>query len=129
MFKLHYAYARRIYVQVYRDRIVARDINLGISVEGRPEAPYSTERNLVGKFTSARGLLKSLFRNLGIFGWFKIRPIVLMHAMERSEGGLSEVEERVLLELADAAGAATATTYVGAPLSDDGVRLKLQNLV
>jgi hypothetical protein len=128
VFKLHYAYARRIYVQVYRDRIVARDVNLSVSVEGRPESPYSTDRNLVGSFTSARALLRSLFQKLGIFGWFKIRPIVLMHPMELSGGGLSEVEERVLLELADAAGAAGGRIYLGAALSDDGVRSQLKDL-
>jgi hypothetical protein len=42
------------------------------------------------------------------------------------EGGLSAVEERVLLELAMGAGARRSAVHLGPELSDDGVRAKLK---
>jgi hypothetical protein len=43
-----------------------------------------------------------------------------MHQTEMAENGLSQVEERVLVELA-AAGAAASFVWVGKPLSDEEV--------
>lgn len=47
--------------------------------------------------------------------------------MERCEGGLSQVEERVLHELAAGAGARKVVVWVGAELSDGEVLAKLKN--
>jgi rod shape-determining protein MreB len=57
-------------------------------------------------------------------GWFSISPILLMHPMEKTEGGLSQVEERILQELALGAGARRAVIWVGQALTDQQVRDK-----
>jgi hypothetical protein len=48
-----------------------------------------------------------------------------MHPTELVEGGLSQVEERVLLELPRAGGAWKVVVHVGPVLDDAGVNQKL----
>ena len=43
------------------------------------------------------------------------------------EGGLSEIEERILKEVAIGAGATKVVVWVGAPLTDADVKAKLKS--
>ena len=56
---------------------------------------------------------------------FAVSPQVLIQPLEMLEGGLSEVEERVLKEIAIGAGASKVVVWVGRELSDAEVREKL----
>ena len=51
---------------------------------------------------------------------------VLVHPTEMVENGLSQVEERILLELPYGAGAKKVAVYVGPLLDDAGVRQQLE---
>jgi rod shape-determining protein MreB len=51
---------------------------------------------------------------------------VVIHPLEKIEGGLSQVEERLFHELAVGAGASKVVVWAGAPLSDAEVAAKLQ---
>lgn len=62
--------------------------------------PFSTTRLLVGHFESAERTLKAAVARAGGRSSFLVSPNVLMHPLEMVEGGLSQIEERVLHELA-----------------------------
>jgi rod shape-determining protein MreB len=49
-----------------------------------------------------------------------------MHPLEKIDGGLTQVEERLFHELAVGAGAAKVFVWVGAPLSDAEVISKIK---
>ena len=53
------------------------------------------------------------------------KPRVIIQPLELIEGGLSEIEERVLHELARGAGASKVIVWVGPELSDAEVKQKL----
>lgn len=89
-------------VEIYKDKMVAsRD---GSSQVFKPLASFSTSRLLVGYFRIAQDCLKTAVRGMGGLGIFRRRTLRL-HPMECTEGGLSEVELRVLKELGHGAGA------------------------
>ncbi|GAB2902420.1 hypothetical protein GCM10027180_35900 [Microbulbifer echini] len=71
----------------------------------KPIQPYTTTRLLVGTFLLAVECLKGGLKEIGATGLFKPKPILHLEAKEMSEGGLSEVEQRCLGEMAYAAGA------------------------
>lgn len=53
--------------------------------------------------------------------WFFTSPVIIIHPMEMIDGGLSQIEERALMELASGAGARKVVVWVGHELSDQEV--------
>jgi rod shape-determining protein MreB len=82
---------------------------------------------LVGNFTHAEALLKKAVRQVLSHSIFRPAPTILMHPLEKLEGGLSQIEERVLREMALGAGARKVVLWTGQALSDDEVTDKLRN--
>ena len=113
-----------LYVQVGINRVVARNVRTGESSAQASAQTFSHPRMLVGSFTEAQATVKRAVAEAKGSGLFKSLR-VLMHPTELTSGGLSQVEERVLHELALGAGASKAVVWVGAVLSDDTVSTKL----
>ena len=118
-------FASAVYVKIYKDRFWARHIQSGTTSEVRPARQVSTSRMLIGDFTTADKTLKELVSKVAKRGLFSVSPEVLIQPMEMNEGGLSQVEERLLPELAYGSGARKAKVYDGIELSDDGVLNRL----
>jgi rod shape-determining protein MreB and related proteins len=114
-----------IYVRITRNLFRVKNLRSGQEAQGVPEAPFSTTRLLVGQFESAQRTLKSTLAQVGS-GWFLVSPNVLMHPLEMVEGGLSQIEERILQELAVGAGAKKVIIFVGPALGDAEVSAKLK---
>jgi rod shape-determining protein MreB len=74
-----------------------------ISVE--PKKPFTTTRLLVGTFMPAVECLKEGLLKVGATGILKGRPKLLIIPQDMAEGGLSEIEERCMLEVGRSAGA------------------------
>ena len=110
--------SRHIYVRVSRDKLRLRVIESGAEVEIIPEKPFTTSRLLVGDFGAAERALKEGVKKASGGGWLTPSPAILMHATEMTEGGLSEIETRVLQELAIGAGAMKAKVWSGPELTD-----------
>ncbi len=111
-----------LYVQIRADRMRFRCLESGESLELAAPAPFTHERLLVGSFTRAQTLfIEGTRRARRAF----LPPTVVVHPLEKVEGGLSEVEERVLQELALGAGARRAVVWVGKELGDGEIREKL----
>lgn len=112
------------YIRIARNRIDVRNIGTGETRARAATRPFTTARLLVGDFVAADELLRSLVDEVR-GSPLAVRRRFVMHALEMTDGGLSPVEERVLLELAASAGARHAVTWVGPELSDDEARAKL----
>ena len=109
-----------LYVKIFPNRFQIRDIHQQTEHTILATQPFTTTRLLVGSFTLAEKALvdgmKSLRRGL-----FAPAPIIVIQPMAMVEGGLSEVEERAIRELAMSAGARKAFASVGKELSDQDV--------
>lgn len=108
-----------VYVQVLCNRLVIQ-----IPSEGKcviKEAQFTHPRMLVGAFEVAEAALKAGLQELYAGHLLAPRPQVIMHPKERLEGGLTDIEQRVLQEMALGAGARLARVWQGADLSREDV--------
>ncbi len=117
--------AKPLYVRVRRNKFRVRNIELEAETTFDAQPPFTTARLLIGEFLAAENLLKRAVKETSKGGIFAAAPQVLIQPLEMIEGGLSEVEERVLREVAKGAGASKVVVWVGHELSDAEVREKL----
>jgi len=103
------------YVQIKTNAFSVRCADGQKSVAVVADPPFSTERLLIGEFGIAEKLLKEAFSQCP---FTLLRPTVIMHPMEMVGGGLSEVETKVLTEVAESAGAERVKIWLGNALSD-----------
>ncbi len=116
--------ANTVYIKVFQDRFEMRHIEsrkTGFTIS--PKA-FTTNRLLVGQFSEAEEALRNGMKGLGKSKWSLVSPVVVIHPMEKTEGGLSQVEERTFKELAMSAGARKVVVWVGHELTDSDVLLK-----
>lgn len=78
--------------------------------------PFSHPRALLCDFYVGEKLLQHAFKTILNTSWLRPRPKVIIHPMEKIEGGLTAIEERAFTELALGAGASAIALYVGKPL-------------
>ena len=136
-----------LYVQIWENRIKVTDINTGKVFDEKPLLvfettdkgrdviavgnnssvaagsnittinPFSHPRVLIADFTIAEKILQHIFQSLHHKKLIAAAPLVVIHPMEKLEGGLTMIEHRVLLELASGAGARDVSVYTGSQLS------------
>ncbi len=114
-----------LYVQVRPDRFTVRKVGDGQTIDRMAPQPFSPPRTLLGNFTNAEFFLKTLVAE--VKGRFLLKPDMLVHPLERIDGGLTQIEERAFQELAIGAGAGKVKVWIGAALSDTEVIEKLVN--
>ena len=107
-----------VYVKVRKNRFSLRHIENKRDIELSANSSFSTNRLLIGEFEIAEKLLKD-----GIKKFYKTKsinpsPRILMHPLEMLEDGLSQVEARVLREVAYGAGGSWVALWQGHELSD-----------
>jgi rod shape-determining protein MreB and related proteins len=91
-------------VHIYKDRIVVTKDSGSQSFF--PATDYSTQRLLVGNFTAAQVCLRAAVKEMGGLNPFRFSSLTLrIHPRECIEGGMSEIETRILKELGHGAGA------------------------
>ncbi len=108
-----------IYVKIYENKINIRNVNDRKEIELSATSPFSTERLLIGNFMVAQTLLTKGIKI--VMGKKFFAPAILMHPIEIIDGGLSQVEERVLKDLAIIVGAQKVVLWVGNELTDENV--------
>jgi rod shape-determining protein MreB and related proteins len=113
-----------LYVQVRPDRFIVRRVGGGQAVDRMAPQPFSHPRALLGSFSNAEPFLKSLVAEAK--GGFVLKLEILIHPLEKVEGGLTEIEERAFEELGRGAGASKVKVWSGSPLSDAEVIEKLK---
>ncbi|PQJ62163.1 rod shape-determining protein [Photobacterium angustum] len=67
--------------------------------------PFDHKRSFVGDFSCAEKVLQYAVREVLGHNKFVLSPRIVMHQLEKVDGGLTDIEERVLKELAMGAGA------------------------
>ena len=80
--------------------------------------PFRHSRSMVGNFQAAEKLLQHAFQSVHKTV-LRVSPRVVMHQLEKTEGGLSDVEQKVLRELAASAGAREVVVYTGRQVSPE----------
>jgi len=114
-----------LYLRFEVNRVRARNVDAGQTIERIPKSAFSHPRMLIGNFAEAQAIVKAAVNEVKGSAFLKALRIV-MHPTEIVTGGLSQVEERVLHELALGAGAGKVVVWVGRELNDDEVRAKLR---
>jgi hypothetical protein len=115
-----FAVGNQLYLKLFCNRLQLRDLTAARSLELNAQTPFSHPRLLVADFASAQHTLKQAIDQLLPRGFLGLRlaPQLLIQPMERLEGGLTALEERVLLEMAHGCGARKVRIHVGSELSD-----------
>ena len=113
-----------LYVQVRVDRMWVKNIAKGTTAERAANPPFSHQRSLVGDFTVAQALLKTLVKEVQQGLVFNTQ--ILIHPLERVDGGLSQIEDRALRELGIGAGATRVAVWIGDTLTDSEVAEKVK---
>ncbi|MES9814134.1 MAG: 1-pyrroline-5-carboxylate dehydrogenase [Candidatus Thiodiazotropha sp.] len=117
-----------VYVKVAKNQFQVRHIEDKKEVTVTAVEPFTTKRLLVGEFMAAEKYLKQGVKKVHEGRWFPASPVIVIHPLEMIEGGLSEVEERVLKEVATGAGASKVIVWVGHELSDHEVIQHARNV-
>lgn len=101
-----------------------RDARLAIGTQPGLELVngFDHPRLLIADFSCAERVLQYAFAHVLGRGLFQPAPLVVMHPLEKLEGGLTPVEKRAFRELALGAGARKAAIITGPELDDEGVR-------
>lgn len=89
--------------------------------------PFGHPRTLISDFTLAEKLLsqglRTMLRNMG--GFFITAPaLAIIHPLEKTEGGLTEVEQRAFKELGLSVGFRESLVYTGPELAITGMSMK-----
>lgn len=121
-------FVERLYVKVSRNRFEIMKVSgdLAVEVISSPE-PFSTSRLLIGEFRLAERHLTNGIKKVLPKKLIKKSPEILMHPLEITEGGLSEVEVKILRELALGTGAHKVEIWLGEDLTPQQVIEKLEN--
>jgi len=117
--------AKPLYVRVRKNQFRVRNLESTAETTFDAQPPFTTSRQLIGQFLVAENLLKRAVKEMSKGGIFAISPRVLIQPLEMVEGGLSEIEERVLKEVTMGAGASKVVVWVGRELSDAEAKEKL----
>ncbi|MGE5523882.1 MAG: hypothetical protein ACM3SS_09200 [Rhodospirillaceae bacterium] len=118
-------FSSNVYVRVNRNQFRLRHIESGTDTTVQSDTPFTTQRLLIGDFTAAERTLKAALKRVVNSRLISISPRVLIQPLEMIEGGLSQVEDRVLREVAIGAGASKVIVWVGSELADSDVTEKL----
>lgn len=87
--------------------------------------PFYHPRTLLSDFQVGEKLLQHVVKIVLGKKWFTPLPAIVIHPMEKSEGGLSELERRAFRELAYSAGAREVILYEGKELPTHNFDYKL----
>src|SRR5690554_1189046 len=118
-----------LYIKVSKNKFEAKNLSFDEGWQTvHATEPFTTERLLVGTFSVAEPLLTQLITNVTPRSFIRQNLRVVIQPMELIEGGLSEVEERILKELALAAGAFKVAVHAGAELSDAEAKKLLRSV-
>jgi rod shape-determining protein MreB len=86
--------------------------------------PFSHPRVLFSDFYVGEKLLQYAFTKLSNIKSLRPRPKVIIHPMEKTEGGLTMIEKRAFRELAIGAGAIEVKLYTGLQLGISSLNFK-----
>lgn len=118
-----------LYLKLSCNQMQLRHLQSGRELLLPADPPFSNQRLLVADFAAAQHLLQRGIKTLLPMRFMRLSrpPQLLIQPLERFEGGLSQVEERLLLELGLGCGARKVRLHLGAELDSAGVVAKLRS--
>lgn len=118
-----------LYLKLSCNQMHLMHLQSGREVHLQADPAFSNQRLLVADFAAAQQLLQRGFAELLPKRFLQLRrpPQLLIQPLERLEGGLSQVEERILLELGLGCGARKVRLHLGNVLDSVGVLAKLRS--
>lgn len=115
-----------IYVRIWKNRIKVRDVERNIEVDETTMNSFTSNRLLIGSFLNAEDLLRKLIKKINKNRITVFKPNLVLHPLEMIEGGLSQVEGRVLRELGAIFDSPEVIIHLGSELSDSEVMDKIK---
>ena len=116
-----------LYVLIRRDCFELRLLDPSRTQVARSLEGFSSTRLLIGGFSEALRTLEQGVSDLQSSASVQLRGAdLLLHPLELVEGGLCEVEERVLRDLVVGLGPRGVVIWLGPELGDAEVREKLR---
>ncbi len=118
-----------LYLKLSCNQMQLLHVQSGRELHLQANPPFSNQRLLVADFAAAEHLLQRAIGQLlpKRFMRLSLPPQLLIQPLERLEGGLSQVEERILLELGLGSGARKVRLHLGSELDNAGVLAKLRS--
>jgi hypothetical protein len=118
-----------LYLKLSCNQMHLTHLQSGRELRLQADPPFSSQRLLVADFAAAQRLLQRGIDKILPKRFLRLSqpPQLLMQPLERLEGGLSQVEERILLELGLGCGARKVRLHLGSELDNDGVLAKLRS--
>lgn len=94
----------KIFIQFFRNKVRVINMETGEEVTRPSEIHFSSERQVLSNFSAAAKTVRDALKELGIKNTF-LRPKIVIQQAEGAAGGLSDIEKRMLRDLAEEAGA------------------------
>ena len=118
-----------LYLKLRCNQMCLSHLQSGRDLRLQADLAFSNQRLLVADFTAAQQLLQRAINELlpKRFLRLSLPPQLLIHPLERLEGGLSQIEERILQELGLGCGAHKLRLHLGDELDHAGVLAKLRS--
>ena len=116
-----------IYVQVYVNKFFVKHIERNEEVTEKAPEAFTTTRLLIGDFLIAEKVLSKAMKTVGYNKWLSSKPTIVMHPMSMTDGGLSQVEDQILRELAVSVGARNSFVWVGEKLTNEEIISKCKS--
>lgn len=110
-----------VYVQIHKNQFDMKYIEEQKETSLTAFPSFSTQRMLVGEYGVAEHLFKKGIKELIGSVWIPPMFRIVMHPVEMVEGGLCQVEDRILNQLASSMQPRTIKVHVGDELGDEDV--------
>lgn len=104
-----------VYVLLYKNRIKIYRLDTGKSIDKNSQKPFSNSRLLLGNFQRFEVFLKDSLKQLFFEDNYILPPslLMLMHQIEMKEDGVTEVEQRALVDSGKHSNAKEIYLYFG----------------
>jgi hypothetical protein len=108
-----------IYLRIFTNRVEVRSLEKDHTISRTAITPFSSERLLVAQYSAAVALIQEILEEMSGGKRLKAQLNVLIQPMEKTEGGLSEVEERALQDLGEHAGGKQVVIHLSQAMLSD----------
>jgi hypothetical protein len=113
-----------LYVKIYSDRVVAKNVSRGDSFVVVPNSPYTHPRLLIGNISQAELAVQMAIAKVKPSNPLKAIK-VLIHPIHDFGGGICEAEERLFRMIGYDSKASKVAVWVGQELSDESAIRKV----
>lgn len=96
---------------------IGKQASISIDSYEKVVNPFSHPRVLFSDVYVGEKLLQHAFKQISNIKYLRPLPKVIIHPMEKTEGGLTMIEKRAFRELALGAGAIEVKVHTGKPLT------------